>query len=61
MIRKRHAKLSFLSVVQWVELLSEYFYSYPPTFVRDIYEIGKLSYRFKKMVKRLEYIIVKNR
>lgn len=51
MIRKRHAKLSFLSVAQWVELLFEHFYSYPPAFSRDIHEIGKLSYKFKKRVK----------
>lgn len=51
MIRKRHAKLSFLSVAQWVELLSEHFYSYAPAFSRDIHEIGKLSYKFKKRVK----------
>lgn len=51
MIRKRHAKLSFLSVAQWVELLSEHFYSYPPAFSRDIHEIGNLSYKFKKRVK----------
>jgi len=42
MIRKRHAKLSFLSVAQWVKLLSEHFYSYAPAFSRDTHEIGKL-------------------
>jgi hypothetical protein len=50
MIRKRHAKLSFLSVAQWVELLFELFF-HSPAYARDIHEIGKLSYKLKKRVK----------
>lgn len=51
MIRKRHAKLSFLSDEQWVELISEHFYSYPTAFSRDIHEIRNLSYKFKNRLK----------